>query len=334
VLTITLPYDGHLLVGHLAAYGLAFLLDDAGAEAYVDHDRSLSFEPRVITTASPDELVEVVRRSAEVAERVVEADIEPGRSGNDRRPVIWARASYANDPARARTALTLREELAAEAEREGRRTVTGLLAGLGASAAWGLETEDGIPKPAHGATELDGVLGNHTSDFVRGVLRPARGAAAAATIASTVERWAAPTGSDQADKTGWAPPGTRVDLIDQWLAASGLALLPVAHRPLARSETPACWSSRSARRQGVALPVLSSRASVARLRTILAAPALTDEAGALQALSGASDGGVDPYGPLRRWGVGEVVVFARTYAPGAGSSVAFTFDRGKRVDVA
>lgn len=332
---MTIPYGGDLLVSHLAAYGLAFVLDAAGHAAYVDHvPDSLAFEPRVTTDAPPDEIAMIVRRSADDAEAAVESDIEPGRTGNARRPVIWARASFANEPNRAAVALAMRERLAADAEHAGQRTVSGLVAGIGASAAWGLAMEDGIPKPAHGATELDGVIGNNTSDLVRGVLRPARESAAMATAESTVGRWAASIHGEQADKTGWAPPGTRIDLIDQWLAVCGLALLPVAHRPLARSVTPACWSSRVERRQGVSLPILAAPTSVPRLRAVLAQPALADATGAIQALAGPRDVPVEAFAPLRRLRVREVVVFARTYAAGAGSSVAFTFDRGRRVDVA
>jgi hypothetical protein len=333
VLRITLPYSGHLLVGHLAAFGLAVALDDAGYDAFVDHDPgSVSFEPRVTTDALSDQVSAAVRQTAVRAESTVEADAEPGQKGNARRSVIWARASFANEVERSRQMLTAREILATQAESAGDRTTSALLAGLGASAAWGLATADGRPKPAHGATELDGVIGNIGSDLVRGVIRPARNAASDANGTTTVDRWTGATADEQADKTGWAPAGTQVSFIDQWLAVLGLALLPVAHRGLARSETPACWNARALKRQGITLPVLGAPTSLPRLRTILREPALADGEAATAALS-EGEGPVTGYAPLRRRGVAEVVVFPRTYAEGAGSSVAFTFDRGTWVAV-
>lgn len=318
--TITMPYSGQLLVAHLAAYGLAAVLDVNGYDVSVAHDRdSLSFEPLVRFDADPAAVVEAVRSSARAAEPVVEADIEPGLSGISRRPVIWARATFQKDRSRSSKVLALRNELVASADERDERIVQGLLAGLGASAAWGY----GDVKPEHGATALDGVLGNNTSDFVRGVLRRSRGAAASLEPSETMDRWmgsVAPTG---ADKTGWAPSGTIVHPVDQWLAALGLSLLPVAHHHEQASATPGCWRRTRPSRRGVTLPIVSRPVSRSRLRALLALDVLA-QAGLDDAAAAAR---------LKRFGIEEVVIFQRVYAAGAGSSVAFTFDRGRRVDL-
>jgi hypothetical protein len=319
---VTIPYSGTLLVAHLAAYGLAFVLDDAGIDAFVGHDGvSQSFEPFVAFDADRDAARDAIRASAAQAEPWVEHDLEPGRSGNDRRATIWARASLEPGGERLAQAVALRAGLVERAHGDG-AVPSGLLAGLGAPASWGPER---MKSPA-GATALDGVLGNNTSDFVRGVLRPTR--RAAELLESDPFAPGALDGLPF-DKSGWAPPGTRVDYVHQWLAALGLALLPVAHRPLRRSATPAFWRRGRAEgwRSGVTLPLLDAPASVPRLRALLA----------LQALPAITSDAVDEgdaavaAGELRSLGVEEVVVFERRDRSGAGSSVAFDFQRGRLV---
>lgn len=325
---VTMPYRGELLVAHLAAYGLAVALEAIGVDAYVGHDHeSLSFEPTVAFDAGDRPLQDLaataVRRSANDALEAVEADVEPGRSGNDRRAVIWARASFANDPGRSGDLVQMRATLIEAAVARDLSTVEGLLAGLGASASWGPETV----KPAHGATLLDGVLGNHTSDLVRGVLRPARAAAAAVDGNELAAVWECATVVTQLDKSGWAPPGTAVDLVHQWLAALGLSLLPVAHRPVARSCTPACWMERSPRRDGITLPLLARPASLARLRALVGLQALVD----LADHDPTSPAGQAPAAVLRGFGVDEAVYFERLVKRGSGTSLAFSFRSGRRL---
>ena len=321
--TITLPYSGQLLVAHLMAYGLSSTLHAEGHDAFVDHDpESMTFEPRVTTDVELDRVAEVVRASAADGREAVEEDLEPGKRGNDRRAVIWARASFANDPERSDLALERRTALVQAAENEGRTLVADLLGGLGASAAWGRATQRGLPKPSHGATQLDGVMGNNTSDFVRGVLRPARARAERESAEAMQDRWQGRVSAEDLDKTGWAPPGTHIDLADQWLASLGLGSLPVAHRPLARSATPCFRYERG--RGSVALPVLRTSCSVPRLRAILGHEVLSD---------GVDEAQVGRLAALRGCGVGEVVRFDRVDGLGGGNAVAFTFARGRRIDV-
>lgn len=321
---VRIPLPGTLLVSHLTAYGLLVALDAVGVDGFVGHDpESQSYEPIVKFEGERATVREAIRSSADRAERVVEQDIEAGRKGNDRRAVAWARASFMKEPERAALVLSLREKLVADVESERDLTSAGLLAGLGAPAAWGGPEQ---PKPSKGATALDGVLGNHTSDIVRGVLRPARAAAAA--LDADLFELTAEGSVGQPDKTGWAPPGTQVDFVFQWLAVLGLALLPVAHRPFASSTTPACWTTERPQRYGVTLPVFKHPVSMARLRALLglgALKAIHDE------LDGSTQAAAAGAGELRALGVAEVVVFDRRYQPGSGSSVAFTFARGRLV---
>lgn len=322
---VRIPLPGTLLVSHLTAYGLLVALDAAGVDGFLSHDpQSQSYEPIIEFEGEPAALSEAIRSSADRAERIVEADIEAGKKGNDRRPMAWARASFMKEPERAALVLSLREQLVEAVESERDLTSAGILAGLGAPAAWGAPEK---PKPSAGATALDGVLGNNTSDIVRGVLRPARSAAAALDgdpFLPTSEGSA-----KQPDKTGWAPSGTQVDLVLQWLAVLGLALLPVAHKPFESSTTPACWSVERPRRRGVTLPVFEQPVSMPRLRALLGLGALKAIHDELDDSTQAAEAAAA--GELRGLGLSEVVVFDRRYQPGSGSSVAFTFTRGRLV---
>lgn len=313
---LRIPLPGTLLVAHLTAYGLAFLLDDAGIEVWVGHDPDAAdFPPQVTVDAGVDEVVKLVRASATELEGVVEADIVPGKTGNDRRSVIWARATSAHLAGSAQAA---REQLRQEADSASSRAAAGLLAGLGVPTTW----QEAGAKPHRGATQFDGVLGNHTSDFVRGVLRKARIEVAGETSETLLRSWrSGVTDGDQADKTGWSPPGTAVDFEHQWLAALGLSLLPAGLRSNQPARTPACWREGSSR--GVTLPVLQAPVSVGRLRALLGLTALADwrEASGERAAA-----------RLRVLGIREVAVFARVDG-GSKSSVAFTFARGRRVDL-
>lgn len=322
--TITIPYSGELLLCHLMSYGLLSSLDTAGVAAYVHHPpQSLSFTPALQVGDDIDDetIAAAVRATAANAEEVVEADLVPSKTGNDRRSVIWARGSMANDPSRASGVVARRAKLVESVLAAADHATLGVLAGLGAPASWG---GDHL-KPSHGATALDGVLGNHTSDIVRGVLRPAR--VAASTVAGD-EFWAtSPTaGNAQLDKTGWAPPGTPAPLAHQWLAVLGLGLLPVAHRPLSRSATPACWQTTKPTVRGVTLPLFARASSLPRVRAVLAMKALT-----LIAAEAQGGIGLAAAAELRAFGAPEVVVFERLMARGQGSSVAFSFRRGRHI---
>lgn len=312
---VTLPYSGELLVTHLAAYGLALVLHDAGVPTTVAHSDSLTFEPCIRFEADVEFVADAVRQSAVEAEAAVEADIEPGKTGNDRRSLIWARAS--RDSATAAEILRRRDALLVDAEERSHSIVCAILAGIGATAAWVPEKV----KPQSGSTALDGVLGNNTSDLIRGVLRPGRRAAEAVDAEVLKRLWRGET-DDQLDKTGWAPPGTRIDLVHQWLAVIGLGMLPVAHRRFKRSATPATWR----RDEGVTLPILGPT-TPARLLAILKLAALSklDDTQTGPAIERAR-------AELRALGINEVVQFRR-HRTGSKSSVAFIFGRGVRVDL-
>lgn len=312
--TLTIPLSGHLLVAHLAAYGLGAVLDAAREDAFVGHDPlSLEIEAEVTTSVSVERAAKCVRQSADECERAVEADVYPGKSGNDRRAVIWARTTK---PQLAGEALPQREALLDSAERDGASTVIGLLTGLGVPAVWCGD------RPQRGASALDGVFGNHTSDMVRGLLRRVRPAAAVAQADELGAAWSgtATPASEAEDKTAWSPPGTRVDLVHQWLAALGLGLLPVGQSSQGTGQTPCCFWREG---HGVTLPVFKAPVSLARLRALLQRPELKIPPAALGASEAAR---------LRSFGIEELVTFARIDR-GTKQSVAFTFARGDRIEL-
>ncbi|MBB4663296.1 hypothetical protein [Conexibacter arvalis] len=318
---VVFTHGGEVLIAHLAAYGLAVVLESAMIDAHVGHDPdSLRFEPFVHFDATQADAARAVRDAAGALERLIESDVERVSEKNARRSVIWGRSSFDHGSERGALVLAKRSALVAEADAGRQRLASGLLAALGAPALWGPKTV----KSGSGATALDGVLGNHTSDFVRGVLRPCRADAADVDEARFLAEVGKVT-SEQRDRTNWAPSGTRVGLIDQWLAALGLSMLPVAHRQVRRSATPACWSGGRPVRHRTTLPLLDQPVSPARLRALLSL-------GSLASVCRSEDGqpDVDHAGALRAFGVTEVVTFDRRYNPGSSSSVAFTYVRGRR----
>jgi hypothetical protein len=307
--TLTIPISGRLLVAHLAAYGLGAALHAAGEPAFIAHDPdALEMDAQVRTPADPETVAACVHATARACQPVIEADLEPNKTGNDRRPVIWARATRMD---RAHQALAMREQLLDGIEERDGGVAASLVAALGAPGAWLGE------RPQHGASSLDGVIGNHTSDFVRGVLR--RTLPAASLTADKLDAFynaTEPSAATENDRTGWSPPGTQVHPAHQWLAAIGLTQLPVglaAHGP---SRTPCCWRDTNTR--GVNLPVFSQPTSIPRLRALLQAPALVT--GSI---------GSSAAGRLRALGIHELVSFPLLNRS-TGQSVAFSFGRGIR----
>jgi hypothetical protein len=314
--TFAMPYSGLLLVTHLASYGLAAALDAKGVEAFVGHDPdALELTPQVKTSASLAEICTCIRESALECKPAVEADVEPGRTGNDRIPVIRARAT---DPERAITSLTKRERLLDDLEAcEGCLPVA-LIAGLGAPAPW---LHDGARSvPQRGASELDGVAVNYPADIVRSALRHALPAGEHATEEDISRlRDSAAASPEIEDKLGWTPPGTSVEWLHQWLAALGLCLLPVGLRAGARARTPGFWRGPASR--GVTLPVLAHPVSVARLRAILQLPVLSTNSIPQAAAP-----------RLRALGISELVSFS-VLDRSTPQMVQFSFSRGTRLAI-
>jgi hypothetical protein len=309
--TLKVPISGLLLVSHLTAYSLGATLEAGGERVFVGHDPdSLELEPRVETRAALGRVLECVRRTAMDCRRVVEADLAPGR------PAIWARFT---DTERAPAALQLRERLLDEAETSGAALSARLLAGLGAPAAWLAKA-----KPSQGASQLDGVAGNSTSDFVRGVLRRTLSAALDATSDELHALWCEseppiPDDNDE-DKTGWSPPGVRIHPLHQWLAAVGLTQLTVGLSASGRSRTPCCW--RNGPQRGVRLPIPDAPISMPMLRALLMLPELAGpEVTARDAAR------------LRAIGVAEVLNFRVIDQAANPNMVAFRFGRGDRLEL-
>lgn len=311
MLTLRIPSSGRLLATHLAAYGLALTLHAQGRLAWIGHDwRSLESDPVIETDASPHEVATSVAHSALACEAAVESDLVPGATGNERIPVIRARAT---DQERAVTALAARERLLDAAEAADETIVAALLSGLGAPAPWLCDQSTARrPMPGRGATQLDGVPYNIGSDIVRGLLRPVLRATKETDADVLVRLFAghAVDAQPDRDRTRWSPDGTRLPAACQWLAAIGLGLLPVGLTSRDRARTPGFW--RQSGRRGVSLPVLQRPVSVPRLRGILQRPELTAIGGSREAAR------------LRALGISEVASFSVIDASN-GTMVAFSF---------
>lgn len=313
---LRIPYSGRLLISHLAAYGLASVLDRVDDAVLVAHDSSLELTPAVITDANLARVAAAISASARECEKVVELDLEPEKRGNERIPVIRARAT---DPERATLAFQYRELLLDELEASGAHIAAGLLAGLGAPAPWlrHEQTKDRA-MPGRGATELDGVPYNIGSDIVRGALRHSLPVARALTVAD-LELLLAGHADASADRLRWSPPGTAINLTIQWLAALGMMLIPVGLTAAHRARTPAFW--RHDQMVGVTLPILAQPASVARLRALLQRRELTER----PTTSAVKE-------RLKALGIAALATFPRN---GSSSStmVQFSFDPAIRLDL-
>jgi hypothetical protein len=315
--TLSIPYSGRLLITHLASYGLAAA---RGVEAFVGHDQdAVELTPQVFATADLAEIAACIRASARECSSAVEADVEPGRTGNDRIPVIRARAT---EPDRAATSMAARERLLDDLEGRGVRSAAALIAGLGTPGVWLRDAKARDKRlPAHGASRLDGVPYNIGSDIVRSALRhslPAATDVLEADLRPLISGHSVATAGEP-DRLLWSPPGTRIGLVYQWLAALGLGLLPVGLSARTRARTPGFWQESGSR--GIALPILSRPASVARLRSLLQLPELVSR-GAPPAAAKA----------LRALGVTELVTFA-VLESSSGTMVKFSFGPGARLDL-
>jgi len=316
MLSLQIPSSGRLLTTQLAAYGLALALHADGRVATIGHDPgSVECNPIVRTDASPKEVADAVISSALVCEAAIQADLVPGATGNDRIPVIRARAT---DQERAVAAVPARERLLDAAEAADEMLVAALLAGLGSPGPWLRDgSTAGKPVPGRGATQLDGVPYNIGSDIVRGLLRPVLRATKETDTDALAKLFTAepPVRPSDRDRSRWSPDGTKVDLPCQWLAAIGLGLLPVGLTSSGRARTPGFWRQTGSR--GISLPTLDRPVSVPRLRAILQRPELM-----------AADGSGDA-ARLRALGVSEVVSFSVVDAS-SGTMVAFSFAPASR----
>jgi hypothetical protein len=313
---LRIPSSGRLLTTQLAAYGLTLAIHANGSSAWIGHDASsLECDPLIQTDASPQDVADSITRSARVCEGSIEADLVPGATGNDRIPVIRARAT---DQERATIALAARERLLDAAEAADDVLTAVLLAGLGAPAPW---LRDGSaaakPMPGRGATQLDGVPYNIGSDIVRGLLRPVLRTTKQTGADALVELFTAETVAPafDRDRTWWSPYGTMLAPVCQWLAALGLGMLPVGLTSNGRARTPGFWRQSGGR--GISLPVLQHLSSVPRLRAILQRPELTGADGSRDAAR------------LRSLGVSEVISFSVVEAPSK-TMVAFSFAPASR----
>jgi hypothetical protein len=320
-----IPCSGRLLIAQLAAYGLAVVTDSPERLSLVSHDPdSLELAVSVEAGFGLEEVAARVRASAETCEGMVEADLEPGKTGNDRIPAIRARASFQSDPARAADALGIREGLIEELDRDGAALPMGLMAGLGAPAPWlRSRSKDAKARPQDGATQLDGVALNATSDIVRGALRPNRAAVLRLDPSGLIEVLSG-RGSDagEPDRFGWSPRGTDAHPVVQWLAALGMTVLPVGLASSAPARTPGAWTDRTnGIRRGITLPIFARPVSVARLRGVLQVPSLARRTPALRDAAS-----------LRSLGIAALAVFTIRESSNENMKQ-FTFDAAERLDL-
>ena len=309
-MNVTIPIPGRLLVGQMAAYGLAAALDSAGEEAFIGHEDSLELRAQLVTPASIERIAEVIRETAETTKWAIDRNLPSSGTGPKEQVAIWARGTGMD---RATEALKERERILDALHDP---LATELVAALGSPACWLGE------RPDRGATRLDGVMGNATSDFVRGVLRRVRDAGAAVDAQQLTELFGCePMPSDDQDRTGWAPNGTRLHALWQWLATLGLTLFPVGLSSAGPARTP-CHNNLRKDDAAITLPVLAHPVSVPRLRAILQAPELC-----------ATELSVRGAGRLRALGVSELLRFA-VEDRSTPQSVAFTFRPGQLVPLA
>lgn len=263
---LRIPSSGRLLVSHLAAFGLALCLDVSGERAFVAYEADDAELPiSVLSTADADRAAQAVREGAQACRTTVERDVVPGQPLIKQVPAIRARAGNAEV---AQRSFAIREQLLDVIDDEDALLVGGLLAGLGAPAVW-LRDRRGAQLPALGASRLDGVALNSTSDIVRGALRKSIVAALdidGEGMRDVLDPGARPEVGDE-DRTMWSPGGSPIPLPCQWLAALGLGLLPVGLRASDAGVTPCAWTADG--RRGTSLPVLRHPVSVPRLRALL-----------------------------------------------------------------
>ncbi len=314
--------SGRILTSQMAAVGLATALSESGEQVFIGHDQeSLDLSPQVWTDATPERIAAAIGEQARACAAAIGADLRPGKPRNDQQPVIWARATARE---RSEQALKERERLLDDHEPAGRRLPIALVQGLGAPAAW-------LEKPSRGASAFDGVIGNRTSDFVRGVFRPTLPVAINATPADLAAGW---TGTALAPSTGgfdessagvWEPESVRVPHLTRWLSALALAEFPPGLSSQGRAATPCHWAKGSA--AGVTLPVLEAPVSLTRYRAIVRLPAFTvappDEGAPLSSPAAAR---------LRALGIRELLVFTRLDRS-TQRSVRFTFTPGRRIEL-
>jgi CRISPR-associated protein Csb3 len=319
---LELPGDVRVALSHAAAYGLAVILEDAGASAVT-----------LVWTASLN--ARAVVATADI-DPVAAASIVQAHAAARSQPGCWLYA--VSDVAGSRVGrLSPRIKAPVDdagwlgLERERHETIDrevadrhwldlSLIGALGEPAYWRRD-QKGARRPDDGASRWEMKTRNRGEDFVQHRLRGLGAAVAARQPASVL---AGLTGAvppvdevgrradDSRTATGLASPGP-VDNAQAWCAMWGLSLLPVARKLDRPSVTAGHTTAREpgeSRRSWFHLPVVSRPLTVARLATILASEELPVAASASPNAEASESLAVRS---ARRWllerGVGGVVRF-------------------------
>lgn len=278
--------DVHVLLSHLALYGLGAILDDAGVpDVRLSWTPGMAALPRVsgdgLTAELVDEAVREHARARAVEPSWVLRDVElKGKS----RGLMSPRLTPFEDPA-----VWQRVQDARHHELEGltdRHAWSDLrfLAALGEPCYWSRNRQDDALQD-DGASRLEMQPRNQGSEFVGTRLRRLAGvvgARKAGTVATGIEGTSAvdEVGSDEVDSrtpTGLASPGPTDNAL-AWCALWGIAQLPIAPRINATALTSGHLGR--SRNEWFYVPVWGAAWRPSRLRSVLASRQLRDAAAA------------------------------------------------------
>lgn len=264
----------HRPLTHMALFGLAAILDDAGLP-----DVRICFTdevtPRARITVSDDEPDVIGRAVLDHARAradnswVVATMTHEGDAGKG---VMSPRLKPPNSP---ESWSMLQSQRQAQLTRLTDRRLTldmRMVGGLGEPAYWRC-TERSV-EPDQGASRWEMKTRNRGEEFVANRLAPLARVLSARTSELVLEGLTGAAINDYTGKansrlaTGFAPPGP-VDVALVWCALWGLADLPVVHDGTNRSRTPGAQRWDRVHPHIMVLPVFTAPTSSARLRAVL-----------------------------------------------------------------
>lgn len=258
---------------HVALYGLATILDDAGAA-----DVRVS----ITDTETPAARLDVAASEGDVGELIV-------RHAADRAVGSWVTATVTHEgrigtgtmsprlkpasSAAAWRALQVERHLELDRLMAERSFVDlRMLGGLGEPGYW--LSDNQRVQPDRGASRWEMKTRNKGEEFVGNRLAPlataVAGRSADAVLDGLSGRARIDIGKDSSDSrtaTGFAPPGP-VDVALAWCALWGLTALPVVHAS-GRSRTPGAHPPRRIHPDVMVLPVFTRPVGVQRVRSVL-----------------------------------------------------------------
>lgn len=275
VLTAATP---HTALSHLALYGLAALLDDAGHDIHLAWTDTSDPRPRIHSPLAPDQLAETVRdhaaRRAAPDSWVQETFTSRGRT----MALLSPRISKLDSDEDWRALQQQRHQVLDNLHQHQAHLDLRLLAALGEPCYWAF-TPQGELLQDGAASRWDMQPRNRGSELVTNRLRPLATKVAAWTPQKILDGLAGntindPVGEQKPDSrtaTGLAPPGPADNAL-VWCALWGISQLPTTHRPRNRSRSTGHHGPPGA--GTMHLPAWTRPWPLARLRSILISPAL------------------------------------------------------------